>query len=90
MKFDETIDSAVQAIKSSYYFRKHLSIQKKPVREFMLGIYNRLDEIGLIYSHHKNISFNEAIEELCIDKDLQELKEQLNDALHAKSEEVKE
>jgi hypothetical protein len=51
--------------------KKEKEFQKK----LALIYYHRLDEIGLIYSKHFGVTFNQAIKELEIEEDLNDLKE---------------
>ncbi len=74
---DKIIKEAVKILINNYCFQKRTWIPKKEkqwYREFSIGIYNRLDEIGLIYATLKKISFNEAIKELGIQDYLDEIK----------------
>lgn len=70
---------AVKGLKNNYESR-YICINCVPktkmqqYKEFMIGIYNRFDEIGLIYSELQNISFNKAIEELELQEYMNELK----------------
>lgn len=61
------IDEAVKTLKNNY---SHLEKN----RDNAIGILNRFDELGLIYSDIKGISFNEAMEELELKDFMEELK----------------
>ena len=69
------IKDAVQTLKNNFCFRRsHSDSNILAFREFTIGIYNRFDELGLILSSLKDISFNEAIIELELNGWMDELK----------------
>lgn len=75
---DEIIKRAVKVLKNNYCFRKNNGQTKnQDYREYVIGVYNRFDELGLIYAELKDISFNQAIKELMLDDYLKEIKEYL-------------
>ena len=75
---EKILREAVETLKNNYNFRFSTELPKKErtsYKEFMIGIYNRFDEIGLLYSCLKDISFNKAVEELEIKDYMNQLKE---------------
>ncbi len=63
------IANASDTLKNNYW-----ALKKQKDKEFVIGMYNRFDELGLIYSNVKEISFNEAILELGLQELMEELK----------------
>ena len=66
---EEVIKKAVSILKNNCTHRISRHVPKKEkqnYRDFMVGMYNRFDELGLIYSKLKKISFNKAVEDLDI------------------------
>lgn len=72
-KMETIIKDAVQVLKHNYYFRANKNHSISFIK-FANGIYNRLDELGLIYSSFKDISFNQAVDELDMKDILDEIK----------------
>lgn len=74
----QIIKKAVEILKNNYSFRKTRYVpveNRQNYREYMVGIYNRFDEIGLIYSEIREWSFNKAVDDLGIKHYIRELKE---------------
>lgn len=77
--YKRILTEATKTLKNNFCFRytNIKSIPKKKLqdyKDFMIGIYNRFDEIGLLYSRFENISFNKAIIELKLEDYMTKLK----------------
>ena len=75
---DKIIKNAVEILKNNFNIRRGFSDRGTSFREFTIGIYNRFDELVLIFANLKDISFNDAIEELELNGYMKELKDILS------------
>ena len=91
-KCEKVIKHACDILINNYQHQlthRVLKKDKERYRDFMIGIYNRFDELGLIYSSIKDIGFNEAIKELGIDVHIKRVKEEFSSNNKSKNKEKK-